>query len=288
MRPYSKPKMDIKNYIRKKLYKSLYHNAYSRSFYTLYGVVAKEILVAFNQFFTWQYPIRSFFRANAIIASALLRLVLGRSTKFSYSFTGEDKIIEGILKPIIYKGGYYVDVGCNHPIFLSNTYGLYRKGWKGICIDANKALIKKYSYYRPKDKSIHALVSNKIEERAFYLAENDGLSTTEDSNLTEIIKLGLDYKTQKHYTKTLTSILSENNFPKNFDILSIDTEEHDFSVLTSLDFEIYRPKLIIVEDEAFVFENCQSNNFYTFLIKNQYNLVGYVLKNAYYLDKSQV
>jgi len=279
--------MSIKDFIKNKLHKSLYNSAYSRSLYSLFGIVIKEIQVSFKQFFTWKYPIRSFFRTFTIVFSSLMRLLFGRSLKYSFAFTGEDRIIEGIVKPIINKPGYYVDVGCNHPKFLSNTYGLYRKGWTGICIDPNEQLIKKYAYYRPKDIAVAALISNEVEERTFYYAENDVLSTTEESNLSEISRLGLSYHTNKLSTNTLTAVLLENKAPREFDVLSIDAEEHDFKVLISLDFEIFCPKLIIVEDETFCFSSHSDNEFVKFLASKNYIMTGYVLTNAYFVKEDQ-
>jgi hypothetical protein len=31
--------------------------------------------------------------------------------------------------------GFFVDVGCFHPLFYSNTWKLYKKGWRGVNID---------------------------------------------------------------------------------------------------------------------------------------------------------
>src|SRR5690606_40339073 len=139
-----------------------------------------ELRQSFRQFFTWKYPILSLFRTIGIVLSALVRLLLGRTLKYSHAFAGEDKIIEGILKPKITQTGFYVDVGCNHPKLFSNTYGLYRKGWRGICIDANQKLINKYGFYRPKDRAICSLISDIVEDKTFYEVENNVLSTTEE------------------------------------------------------------------------------------------------------------
>ena len=276
----------MKEVLRKKLKKSLYHRAYSRALYTLWGTVIKEIRLSFRQFYTWKYPVKSFFRTLTIIFSSFTRVFLGRSLNYSFAFTGEDRIIEGIIKPIIDKNGLYVDVGCNHPKFLSNTYGLYRKGWRGLCIDANNSLIKKYNYYRPKDIAIHSLVSNVTEERTFYLVENDVLSTTEKSNLPHLDKLGLSHESIQLFTRTLTSILDENKFAKEFDILSIDVEEHDLSVLKSLDFTQYHPQLIIIEDETFDPLNNMANSIDKLMQENNYKLKGFVLKNLYYVKSA--
>lgn len=277
----------MKAYLQKKLHKSLYNKAYSRAYYTLIGVFFQEIKCSFTQFYTLKYPIRSGINLLGVLSSSILRLFLGRSLKYSFAFTGEDRIIESILKPRIYTPGFYVEVGCNHPKFLSNTYSLYKKGWKGICIDANQTLINKYRLHRPNDIAISAVVSNEIKNVDFYEIENDVLSTLHSDNLEEAIKLDLSYKTFSCQTTTLTSILQHQSAPTNFDILSIDAEEHDYEVLSSLDFSIYSPKLIIVEDESFNFNNYTNNRFVTFLTTKDYILTGYVLKNAYFIKNSK-
>jgi FkbM family methyltransferase len=277
--------MEVRRFLQTKFSKSLYQSAYSRAFYSLFGTVTQEIRVAFKQFYSRHYPIRTLFRVFAVIASSVFHLFLGRSLKYSFAFTGEDRAIEGILKPIITHSGTYVDVGCNHPKFLSNTYGLYRKGWNGICIDANAELIKKYKYYRPRDVAVHALVSSVVGQRTFYLSENEVLSTVEKSNLIHVDHENLQHKTIEMNTQTLTSILDEYNFEKEFDVLSVDVEEHDFSVLTSLDFSRYIPKLIIVEDEIFDFSKIGENPINNYLTQYRYELKGYILKNLYFMKK---
>ena len=51
----------------------------------------------------------------------------------SYSMDGEDLIISDYFKNK--SKGFYIDVGCYHPIHRNNTFLLYKKGWKGINID---------------------------------------------------------------------------------------------------------------------------------------------------------
>lgn len=260
----------------------LYNSAYSRAFFTLYGVIAKEVSVSFRQFFTWHYPVRSLFRVWAIIGSSLIRIFLGRSLKYSFAHTGEDRVIESLLKPLISQNGYYVDVGCNHPVFLSNTYSLYRKGWRGLCVDANPVIAKKYKYLRPKDKFIQALVSDDSNDREFYMVQNDVLSSTEKANAELAKQQGLAINVAKYKPQTLTSILNLNKVPFEFDLLSVDAEEHDYNVLKSLDFSRYKPKLIIVEDETFDILKATSNSIVELMKSNSYLLVGYVLKNLYF------
>ena len=55
------------------------------------------------------------------------------SKKNYFSFSGVDIIIENIFREK--NNGFYVDVGCQHPIKNNNTYLLHKKGWEGINLD---------------------------------------------------------------------------------------------------------------------------------------------------------
>ncbi len=273
--------MTIKEVLRKNLAKYLYRNAYSRAFFSLYGIVIKEIRVAFSQFYTFKYPFTSFIRVLGVMGSSLIRILLGRSLKYSYSFTGEDLILNNLYSPLVDYNGFYVEVGCNHPIFLSNTFIFYRKGWRGICIDAHPKMIKKWTYLRPRDRAVLALVSDTPKDRNFYIIENDVLSTTEDMHLEAFEKENLSYEMRHYKPQTLTSILDELNAPQEIDILSIDAEGHDFNVLKSLDFNKYKPQWIILEDD-FEIKSPESSPIYNFMVVKGYELVGFVLKNVYF------
>ena len=57
---------------------------------------------------------------------------------------------------------------------------------------------------------------------------NNVLSTTEEAFLPEYILQGQKITSQRTLQpRSLTKVLDEYNVPYNFDLLSIDTEEHD-------------------------------------------------------------
>ena len=70
----------------------------------------------------------------------------------SYSQWGEDSYIKEYFKDK--KNGFYVDIGCFHPIMYSNTCLLYNKGWSGINIDLNQTSIDLFNIARKRDKNI--------------------------------------------------------------------------------------------------------------------------------------
>ena len=44
------------------------------------------------------------------------------------------------------KSGFYVDVGCYHPIHRNNTYLLYKKNWRGANIDLSEFSIDLFNF----------------------------------------------------------------------------------------------------------------------------------------------
>jgi FkbM family methyltransferase len=208
---------------------------------------------------------------------------MGRSVRVSYAFTAEDRIIESLLKPLITYEGFYVDVGCNDPRFISNTFLLYRRGWKGICVDANEKLIAKHKKIRPRDKAICALVSNEKKEMDFVTLTNNVLSSAENKYLHEMRQQGQQIVDKKRMTtRSLTEILDECHAPSSFDLLSVDAEEFDLMVLQSLDFNRYIPKLIVAEAEDFEANNPTVHPMYIFLTGKGYKLTGSILTNLYF------
>lgn len=277
----------LKNKARKLLAPWLYGQAYTRASFTQAGIALQELRVTFRQFFNSKQPVTSSFRCVKYSGQALLRFLAGRSLRFSYGYTGEDRIIESLLKPIITRTGFYVDVGCNDPRFISNTFLLYKRGWKGICIDPNKELIEKYKKIRPRDFAICALISETESTQVFTEFKNPVLSSADPEHVKKHKKLGekiLDEKLVK--ARTLTSVLDEAHAPSQFELLSIDAEENDFEVLKSLDFSKYQPTLVVVEAEDLDPTNPQKNRIYSLMESKGYIFQGSILKNAYFIKSS--
>ena len=246
------------------------------------GVVIKEIGWAFRQFFTWRFPLFSLLHSCSVIGTAVLRLCMGRSLNYSFSHTGEDRILESLISPQISSEGYYVEVGSNHPKFLSNTYSLYRKGWRGICIDANPKFKLLHEKYRPRDESITALVALEEKVLDFYLVENDVLSTLNPVVAAQYSHGGLKVRSVPLEAQSLTAILDKAKAPKAFELLSIDAEEHDLEVLKCLDWDKYQPTWVVVEDESWDWSKFEENETVAFMQAKKYRLIGGILKNLYF------
>jgi FkbM family methyltransferase len=198
----------------------------------------------------------------------------------SYSQFGEDRFIEAYFGS--QERGIYVDIGCNHPISYSNTWKLYLRGWRGVCVDPNPYVIRKYKKVRPKDIAIQRVVSKKgIVE--FYFSRVSHLI----SGVGE--KLNGNWKRNKDNSDVvlcesvaLSTILKECDIPNKFELLSIDVEGHEIEVLNSLDFTIYKPSLIVVEMHDFDLSHPKNNSIYTKLLSNGYSMKSYLTPNGFF------
>jgi hypothetical protein len=62
----------------------------------------------------------------------------------TYSQHGEDRLILDYFKKLGRPTGTYVDVGANYPIKISNTYLLYRSGWRGLTVEPIPRLSRRH------------------------------------------------------------------------------------------------------------------------------------------------
>ncbi len=165
--------------------------------------------------------------------------------KKTYSMYGEDLVIEKFFKNKSL--GYYVDVGCYHPIDGSNTYLLFKKGWKGINIDINKLSIELFQKARKKDLNINTAVSNKSSKvKLYYRKKMNMLNTIDKHFASNSFKKGFNTTTVK--SNSLNSILKNSKYRnKKIDFLNLDIEGNELKALKTFNFKKYKPKLICVE-----------------------------------------
>jgi len=194
--------------------------------------------------------------------------------KKSYSAFGEDIEIKKHFKRNF--NGFYVDVGCYHPIKDNNTLLLHQKGWTGINIDINKLSIELFNFCRPKDINLNLAISKKKIEKNYYQKKLSLLNSIKNKQA----KAAFQGKilTKKIKSKFLNEVLAQSKFRnKKIDFLDIDAEGADFEVMNTLNFKKYDPKLISVEimPENLDLSKMDIKNsiIYKFLIKKNYRLI---------------
>mgnify|MGYP001337557238 CR=1 FL=1 len=202
--------------------------------------------------------------------------------KKSYSLFGEDTFIINYFKNK--PRGFYIDVGCYHPLEGSNTHLLYKKGWKGINFDISDFSIKLFKFLRKRDISIRSGISNYSGKKQYYFRKKINMLNTLNENIGKIhFKNG--YNTDVVNINTLDFFL-EKFFKKNIeiDLLKIDVEGEELNVLKSIDLKHFKPQLISIEihnkenmfDDSY--EYYKNDEIYIFLQKLNYDLIW---KNQY-------
>ena len=188
--------------------------------------------------------------------------------KKSYSMDGEDIfIVEYFRKK---NNGFYIDVGCFHPIHRNNTYLLHKKGWSGINIDIHQFSIDLFNYLRPDDVNLNCAISNKNEvTEMFYQKELSQISTIEKQQAK--IAFQGNIKKSKIQSLTLDALLEKINFTdKKLDLLDIDVEGADLKVLKGFNIEKFKPELICVEIHE---KDIKNSEIYKYLSNFSYELV---------------
>jgi FkbM family methyltransferase len=150
----------------------------------------------------------------------------------------------------------YLDIGANHPRFISNTYFFYQRGCHGVLVEPNPRLAARLRSARPRDKVLEVGIGVRGQtEASFYQfpPHADGLSTFSRAEAEHWQTVGMRGYGRIEVQAILRVPMLEVNevIARHFDgapnLLSLDIEGLDLEVLQSLDFERFAPDVICVE-----------------------------------------
>jgi FkbM family methyltransferase len=200
---------------------------------------------------------------------------------FSYAMSGEDVALFKHFKRKLRarERGTYVDVGCSTPVNISNTYAFYCMGWRGVAIDPNP-YVDKWRTFRPEDVYVNAAV-----------AETPGSATllrhTTNPGMHRIsfgagdVPEGFVADPVPVPVKRLDQVLGEHLSGASIDLMSIDVEGAELSVLRSNDWSRWRPEVIVLECTTFDFEKPYAEPSVAYLRSQGYVLDGKVSANLF-------
>ena len=197
--------------------------------------------------------------------------------KKSYSLFEEDLFIQNYFKNRL--KGFYIDVGCYHPLDGNNTHLLHTKGWNGINLDINFYSIELFNFLRKKDINIHSGISKKKDKLTMYYRKEINMLNTLDKKIAKI-HFRNGFKKRNVQVNTLNFFINKY-FRKleTIDFLNIDAEGGELNVLKSLNFKQYKPQLICIEIHNSKkmydtnYDYLKSNNIYKYLINRRYKVV---------------
>ena len=223
--------------------------------------------------------------------------ILFKKNKFrriSYSYGSVDLLLEHIFKNQSH--GFYIDVGCQHPVMNNNTYLLYKKGWNGINIDLDKKNIDLFNFYRKRDLNINFAISSREGERDLFFYHDKSAINTVEKSVANYQRAQVK-EIKKVKTKTLNSIIENSKFNNlTIDFVSIDVEGHELEVIKGFNLKKYKPKVVIIEFldlslKKLEIKNLNIKNFlkseiYQYMIDKNYTLVNLIHSDLVFVNNS--
>ncbi len=209
--------------------------------------------------------------------------------KMSYSQCAEDLLLAQACKALGITKPFYVDIGANDPVLLSNTYLFYRQGCRGICVEPNPVLCAKIRSKRPYDIAIEAGMGASLGSADYYMFDKHVLNTFSKIEAAESVKMGYPIKRTAVAELIDFSSIVEKYKIDRIDILSLDIEGLDLDILKTIDYEAVRPKLICVETKKFTDRvgDMSGSETAAFLKGKGYALLCSTLLNTIFVDSHE-
>ena len=192
------------------------------------------------------YVVRGFIRKR--IWDCLRKL--GKNSDY-FSEAGQDMLVkDNFFKN--QKSGFFLEIGAFDGIEGSNCYYFEKfMNWQGIAIEASPLQFEKLKKNR-NCKLMNIAIGSENKQVEFYeviegFTQMSGINNTNYQNsFNRIINKS---KSKINKIKIDSTVLSEI-IPNNqiIDLLSIDIEGNEFEVLSSIDYNIYQIKVIILEN----------------------------------------
>jgi FkbM family methyltransferase len=183
--------------------------------------------------------------------------------------------------------GFYIDVGAYSPKLFSNTYWFYKRGWRGINIDATPRVMESFRGCRSRDINIEVAVSDKTGHQTFYSWDSPFPVNTFSPERAKHFSRVFNRQPQQIEVETarLDQIL-DDYLPEGQEIsfLSIDVEETDLAVLRSNNWQNYRPELVLVENSANSPENLINSDITCFMGQQGYKVYSWIRPTVVYRE----
>ena len=172
--------------------------------------------------------------------------------KKSFSAKGEDIIVNLYFKDAGISKGTYLDIGCYHPIFGSNTHLLHKTGWSGYGVDIDKFKLNAMKAFRGKSITtfLGAISPSGVDGVNVPVFRFDTLWSDIDT-LDEKSALATSHKFNISFKESEIPLININTLLESLphiNFLDIDIEGLDVSVILAMDLERFKPEVIVFED----------------------------------------
>ncbi len=190
-----------------------------------------------------------FKKAKRRVGTMLRQALEPEYEKKSYSQCGEDLIMEFLLKEILkIEHPTYLDIGAWHPVKYSNTYLFYKSGSRGVTVEPNPEMHALHRKKRPHDICLMAGVGGKSNpNQEFFVMDAGTLCTFSKEEAEGCVNAG--HRILKTISIPILEMekLIDDYFEYAPDLVSIDTEGYEITIIEAMGLKSRRPKALCIE-----------------------------------------
>lgn len=166
-------------------------------------------------------------------------------TFISYAQNFEDVLLWRALGHI--KHGFYIDVGANDPVEHSVTKAFYDAGWRGINVEPLPAFHQEFQQQRPRDINLAVAAGSGDGSLTLYDIPLVNGWASPDPEVAEAHRAeGFEVSELTVPVRTLAGICAEHA-AGDIHFLKVDVEGFEGEVLRGMDFERWRPWVLVIE-----------------------------------------
>ncbi|WP_081845149.1 FkbM family methyltransferase [Mycolicibacterium aromaticivorans] len=150
--------------------------------------------------------------------------------------------------------GVFVEIGANDGVFVSNTWGLAARSWRGLMVEPVPELAaacRKNHRGHPDVTVVETAINDGSQnEVSLFLAGGLTTANPEQKREYDTIEWSSYELTGRSLVvpaQTLDRLLENSDIPADFDVLVVDVEGLETAVFAGFTLPKWRPKLMIIE-----------------------------------------
>jgi FkbM family methyltransferase len=184
-----------------------------------------------------------------------------------------------------------VDIGAFDGVTISNSRPYTARGWRAILVEPNPVAYAKLSLANERMANttcLNVACGDRPGTLPLFLGTDgpeSAMSTlcTDQNRWFEIARAP-DFVNVE--VTTLTDILASSEWPRDFSLLLVDAEGMDYEVLKGLDFDRFRPRIVVTEE--YIFNPEKHRNKYRLLLDRDYTFYKMAGCNTFWIANEWV